>query len=280
MRSFELPGGQTERMASTKDELRRQRLREYDSALTEARSAVAVLLRFVIGREARDSDGLLEEAFADSPLTDGDQRPVLPAAVWVTMRQGDADATVDMLIRLSGKNFVLGAHEELDAGYRLTTVEERQPLPDLELLASQLAVFLRIPEDVVNVIAGWGPDDPRTAAEIDSLLEQRFGPVHTAVDRIPDRAVAPASPPLRATAMVPEAGGTAADRQAADRPGTGGAADTPGDRATVPPSGADGSLTMSSAEFTALLHLTPQQGAILQTLVRQTAIVIGHQPID
>jgi hypothetical protein len=35
--------------------------------------------------------------------------------------------------------------------------------------------MLGIPDDVLRVVAGWGPDDPRTRAEVDVLLDSRFG---------------------------------------------------------------------------------------------------------
>jgi hypothetical protein len=259
---------------TTKDEQRRQRVRDYDAALSDARSTVAVLVQFVTGREARGGDSLLEEAFAaTSPAAEHGTAAApsaLPAAVWVTMRQADVDATMDMLMRLSGKEFVLGAHEELDAGYRLTTVEERRPLPDLALLIDQLATFLRIPADVIGVIAGWGPSDPRTTAEIDALLEQRFGSVATAMAAgraagAPTRAADPDSDPD-------------SDPHSASDSGAGRGFDACYS-AAEPPDGADraeGVLTLTSAEFVALLHLTPQQGSTLQTLVRQAAIVIGR----
>ncbi len=112
-------------------------------------------------------------------------------------------------------------------------------MPDLPLLQRQLAELLRIPYDVVAAITGWGPDDPRTAAEVDSLLAQRFG----AGSRVDSLAAVPT--PI----------------QAATEP-------TPLD----PVAG----LLMSSNEFTALLHLTPEQAETLQMLVRQTRITISR----
>lgn len=160
---------------STKDELRRERLREYDAALAAARSPVAVLALFARGREARAGGELLEEAFAATAVDGVEVADLLPAAVWVALRQGDVEAAVELLMRMSRTEFVLASHEELDAGFRLTKVEERRALPDVELLLAQVAAFLRVPRDVVAIISGWGADDPRTAAEVDTLLEQRFG---------------------------------------------------------------------------------------------------------
>ncbi|MEO7260502.1 MAG: hypothetical protein ABI047_04480 [Jatrophihabitantaceae bacterium] len=223
-------------MASpTKDELRRERLREYDVALTAARSPVAVLALFARGREARAGGELLEEAFAATAVEGVEAADALPAAVWVALRQCDIDATIELLMRMSRTEFVLAAHEELNASYRLTKVEERRALPDVELLLGQLAAFLRIPRDVVAIISGWGAEDPRTAAEVETLLEQRFGSPSTsqpARDAVPSEVV-----------RAPDGGGGAG-------------------------------LRMSSAEFSALLNLAPEQRAVLCTLVRQTEITI------
>ena len=217
---------------ATKDELRRERLREYDAALTAARSPVAVLALFTAGREARSVGEPLEEAFAATAVDGVEAADALPAAVWVALRQADIDATLELLMRMSRTEFVLAAHEELDARYRLTKVEERRPLPDVELLIAQLAAFLHIPRDVVAIISGWGAEDPRTAAEIETLLEQRFG-----------------SP----SGNQPASGAVGS--------GTG----------RAPAAG----LRMSSAEFSALLNLAPEQRAVLGTLVRQTEITIA-----
>jgi hypothetical protein len=244
MRAFVGRGWQTVVMPqTTRDELRRQRLREYDAVLTAARSSVAVLMQFVNGREARAGGDLLEEAFAATSVDGVNDADLFPPAVWVALRQRDVDATVDTLVRLSRKEFVVGAHEELDAGYRLTIVEERRALPDVELLQAQVARFLHIPCDVVAIIASWGADDPRTAAEVESLLEQRFGSV---------------------------ASGAAESAAERDATGEGWAME-----ADFAPKRTGGGLTLSSAEFIALLNLTPEQGAVLKTLVRQTVITIG-----
>jgi hypothetical protein len=233
-----------------KDELRRERLREYDAALTAARSPVAVLALFAAGREARATGGLLEEGFAATTVDGVEPADALPAAVWVALRQGDIEATLELLMRMSRTEFVLAAHEELDARYRLTKVEERRPLPDVELLIGQLAAFLHIPRDVVSIISGWGAEDPRTAAEVDTLLEQRFG--SSAADH-------------------PRQGGA----PSADRGPAG--VQLAGQPAGAQPAGAKlagAGLRMSSAEFGALLNLTPAQRAVLGTLVRQTDITI------
>jgi hypothetical protein len=223
---------------ATKDELRRERLREYDAALTAARAPIAVLTLFVAGREARAAGELLEETFAATSVDGVEPADLLPAAVWVALRQGDIDATLELLLRMSRTEFVLAAHEELDARYRLTKVEERRPLPDVELLVAQLAAFLHVPRDVVAIISGWGADDPRTAAEIETLLEQRFGSPST--------------------------------QQPGSRTGSPGRAPAPGGPAGT-------GLRMSSAEFSALLNLAPEQRAVLHSLVRQTEITIAAE---
>jgi hypothetical protein len=143
-------------------------------------------------------------------------------------------------VRTSSTELVLAAHEQLDAGYRLTSVEERRALPDVGRLEAQVASFLRIPYDVVAMITSWGPDDPRTAVEIDALVEQRFG------------SPARLAKPFRGH-REPSAGTTA--QASSSGPGI--------------------SLSMSSEEFTALLNLTPEQRAVLTTLVRQATITIG-----
>ena len=219
----------------TKDELRRDRLREYDAVLTAARAPLAVLALFARGREARADGQLLEEAFAATEVAGVEVAGALPAAVWVALRRDDLDAALDLLLRTSRAEFVLASHEELDAGYRLTKVEERRPLPDLDLLVAQLAAFLTVPRDVVAIISGWGVDDPRTIAEVDTLLEQRYGP--------------------------PTAGRAATAFGDATAPDAG-------------PGHAPSGLRLSSAEFGALLSLAPEQRAVLATLVRQAAITI------
>jgi hypothetical protein len=221
-----------------KEQRRRERLREYEAELVSARSALEVLALFVHAREARSRGESLEEAFAATPVGDTDANPPFPAAVWVTLRQGDIDVTMHLLVEQSSTDFVIAAHEQLDVGYRLTTVEENRALPDVARLQAQLASFLHVPADVVAVIASWGPDDPRTSAEIDALLEQRFGTATIRATWPPARPEQASTPP----APAPD-------------PGTG--------------------LTMSADEFGALLNLSPDQHNVLATLVRQTAIVIN-----
>ena len=89
-----------------------------------------------------------------------------------------------------------------------------------------------MPPDVVAIAAGWGPDDLRAEAEIQTLLDQRFGPPRCA------------DPTQAATAQAATAHGHGRE------------------------------LRMSSTEFAALLNLTPEQGGVLDTLVRQTDLLI------
>lgn len=228
-----------------KEQRRRERLREYEAELVAARSALEVLALFVHSRESRSHGESLEEAFAATSSNEADADSPFPASVWVALRQDDIDVTLHLLVELSSTDFVIAAHEQLDAGYRLTTVEENRALPDIERLQAQLASFLHVPADVVAVIASWGPDDPRTAAEIEALLDQRFG---AETDR---------TPPLPRIRDL-------AEQRASTRP-------APPDSSAHP----SARLTMSADEFGALLNLSPDQHNVLATLVRQTAIVIN-----
>jgi hypothetical protein len=208
---------------------------EYETKLTAARAPVAVMELFAQSREsrARVGDPPLEVAFAATGVDGGEP---LPAAVWVALRQGEVEASVDALLRTSRTAFVVGEHEELDANYRLTTIEERRTLPDVDLLETQLATFLQIPRDVIAMIAEWGPDDPRTAKEIEALLDGRFG-----------APVAPVAPVVPAVLAGPSV--------------------------AAPPTQPH-RLEMSADELTAMLQLTPEQGRLLRTLVRQADVTI------
>jgi hypothetical protein len=193
-----------------------RRLAEYQAALDAARAPVAVLQLLAQGREARAQPGHepLEVVFAATRVNDEE---ALPAAVWVALRHGDVDASLAALLGASRTEFVVGEHEELDATYRLRTVEERRVLPDVGVLQMQIAAMLDIPWDVVTMLCEWGPHDPRTQKEIDALLDGR----------------------------LPGA--------AASRPGR---------------------LRMTADELAALLQLTPEQGKLLATLVRQADVTI------
>jgi hypothetical protein len=232
---------------ATKERARRERLREYEATLAAARPPIQVLVSLATAREARAAGEALEELFAATVVEGVDDEHRLPAAVWVALRQGDVDATMDALARVSRHEFVIAAHEALDAGYRLTTVEERRAVPDVEHLEMHVAEFLQVPRDVIAIIAGWGPDDPRTAAEIERLLNQRFGP---------------------ATGDGPEPG-AALD----GRPPVTGPIEQP-TPAPPPVTRPRAGLVMSSAEVTAMLNLTPEQREVLGVLVRQADITI------
>src|SRR6266496_4506276 len=122
--------------------------------------SLAVLELFAQARQARVRPGEppLEVAFAATEVDGGG----LPAAVWVALRQGEVEASTAALLGASRTEFVVGEHEELDASYRLTTIEERRVLPDVGVLQLQVAALLQIPWDVVAMLCEWGPDDPRT----------------------------------------------------------------------------------------------------------------------
>lgn len=203
---------------ATKEQQSRDRMREYAARVEAARAPVAVLARFAQAREARGAGGALEVEFASTPVGDG---PSLPAAVWVALRQDDVDAVTDLLTEHATEQFLIAEHEQLDASYRITTVTESRGLPDVERLTAQLAAFLDVPRDVVAIVCDWGADDPRTEAEIERLIDQRYA--------------AGAAPVGRPTAA----------------------------------------LVMSSSEFAAVLSLTPDQAAVLATLVRQADITVA-----
>lgn len=158
---------------TSKDDQRRERLREFDTLIARAGAAVSTLALIVQGREARAAAGEapLEVTFA-LPNTDG---PSLPAGLWVALRRGDVDTALDLLARVSDTDFVVGERAEMGSGYRLETVAEKRAMPDVERLEARLACVLGIPRDVVEVLAEWGPDDPRTREEVDALLDSRFG---------------------------------------------------------------------------------------------------------
>lgn len=150
-----------------------RRVAEYEAALAAARTPTAVLQLLAQGRETRTQpdEEPLEVAFARTQVDGADG---LPAAVWVALRHGDTDASLTALLGASRTEFVVGEHEELDASYRLRTVEERRVLPDVGVLQMQMAAMLDIPWDVIVMLCEWGPDDPRTQKEIDALLDGRL----------------------------------------------------------------------------------------------------------
>lgn len=178
------------------------RLAEYQAALDAARMPVAVLQLLAEGREQRTRPGEepLEVAFARTRVNEEDG---LPAAVWVALRHGNVDASLAALLGASRTEFVVGEHEELDATYRLRTIEERRVLPDVGVLQMQMAALLDIPWDIVTMLCEWGPDDPRTQKEIDTLLDGRMG-------------AATASAPSGAPTGAPAGGQSGALRMSAD----------------------------------------------------------------
>jgi hypothetical protein len=163
-------------MTATKDDLRRARLREFDGLMARAGTAVTALALLVQGREARASadDAPLEMTFAG--VDTGSDKPPLPAGLWVALRRGDTLMALDLLVAASDITFVVGEREEVGSGYRLETVEETRTLPDVVRLEAQLAAVLEIPLDVLALITAWGADDPRTATEVNALLDARFSP--------------------------------------------------------------------------------------------------------
>jgi hypothetical protein len=158
-----------------KDHSRADRVREYAALVEAAGLAVAAMALLVRGREARAWTAAEppEVVFAATTV---DER-ALPAGVWVALRRGDAAGALETMTAVSQTTFLVSAHEEMGEGYRLHTVEETRPLPEVSLLLAQLAAMLGIPPDVLAVVAEWGADDPRTQTEIDELLDRRFGAV-------------------------------------------------------------------------------------------------------
>jgi hypothetical protein len=197
----------------TKDHLRATRLREFDLALARARQSVQVMGLIVRGRESRPQHADVgpdaaphaapEAVFA---ATKGDDRPALPAGIWVALRRDDTDAAMDALRAVSPKPFLVSEHEEMGPGFRLQLVEEKRELPDADRLRAQLAAVLDIPADVVAILEDWGADDPRTEAEIDTLLDNRFGPIGAPAPAKTE----PAAPRRRSEALEMSVADTAA----------------------------------------------------------------------
>lgn len=225
-----------------KEQQRRDRLRDYEARLDAARDSVAVVAEFARARESRAAGHPLEAEFAATHV-DGHAEP-LPAAVWVGLRQADLDVVLDILVQAATEQFVVAEHEQLDSGYRLTAVPECRGVPDVDRLLTQVAEFLRLPRDVLTVVASWGADDPRTHAEIEHLLGLRYGPP-----------APPASTPMpgRTTPLpVPR-------------------------KASVGPSAR---LRLSCAEFAAVLALTPEQHDVFAVLTREADILISADADD
>ena len=156
-----------------KQHSRSDRLREYASTVELAAVPVATMGVLVRAREARPWSPAQppEVVFAQTAV----EERSLPAAVWVALRRDDAEGAVEAMIAASQTTFLVESREEMGEGYRLQTVEETRPLPEVELLLAQLAAMLDIPTDVLAILAEWGPEDPRTEREIADLLDRRLG---------------------------------------------------------------------------------------------------------
>lgn len=213
---------------------RAERLREYEAALEQAGAQVAALGVLVRAREARPSDRPLEVDFAASEV-DG---RALPAGVWVALRGDGVESALSAMLEASQREFVVEQRETVGEGFRLETVEDTRPLPEVDLLVAQLALMLDVPHDVLTVLAGWGADDPRTASEVERLLTSRYGPSEQQVPTVPAPAPAPAAAPAAPTPVTTRA------------------------------------LTLTVEDAAEVLQLTDTQRTALNTLVRHTAVTV------
>lgn len=221
-----------------KQHSRADRLREYAATVEVAALPVAAMGVLVRAREARAwTDELPPEVvFAATTVDDR----ALPASVWVALRREDVDGAVEAMIGASQTTFLVESREEMGEGYRLQTVEETRPLPEVDLLLAQLAAMVDIPIDVLAMLAEWGAEDPRTASEIAELLDRRLGRDDTG-----GPAAVPA--PVVAAPALPVA------------------------RHAVPD---DGGLVMSVADAVAVLRLSEEQARALATLVRRVPVTL------
>jgi hypothetical protein len=187
----------------SKQHSRADRLREHAAAVDTATMAVAAMGPLVRAREARawERPEPPEVVFASTSVEDR----ALPAAVWVALRRDDVAGAVEAMTSASQTKFLISAREEMGEGYKLQTVEETRPLPEVPLLLAQLAAMLDIPVDVLGILAEWGADDPRTQSEIDDLLDRRFGPPDDAGPGPAAADAAPAAPASGLTMTVGEA---------------------------------------------------------------------------
>lgn len=158
---------------SARQHSRADRLREYAAIVELAAVPVAAMSQLVRAREERgwSAEQPPEVVFSH---TEVDGR-ALPASVWVALRRDDVSGAVEAMTGASQTTFLVESREEMGEGYRLQTVEETRPLPEIELLLAQLAAMLDIPVDVLGMLAEWGPEDPRTEIEINDLLDRRLG---------------------------------------------------------------------------------------------------------
>lgn len=227
--------GQTRGMrTSSREHARAERLREHAAEVDRARRVAGVMGLLVRGREARSPGGAvpLEAEFAQLDI-DG---RALPGAVWVALRRDDVEAAVEAMTAASETRFLVEEREVIGTGYRLQSVEDTLPLPECELLISQVGRALGVPFDVLSVIAEWGADDPRAVSEIEGLLNCRFGP--------PDRAE-PGLPPA-----------------------------APADGVAAPADPA-GSLRMTVAEMAEVLRLDADQARALAVLARNATVTVA-----
>jgi hypothetical protein len=174
---------------------RSDRLKEYASTVDLAAGPVATMGVLVRAREARPWTPAQppEVVFAQTAV----EERSLPASVWVALRRDDVDGAVEAMTGASRTTFLVEAREEMGEGYRLQTVEETRPLPEVELLLAQLGAMLDIPTDVLAILSEWGPEDPRTEREIADLLDRRLG--SSAQQHTPPRQVG--SPPTEGLTM-------------------------------------------------------------------------------
>lgn len=217
-----------------------ERLREHAAAVAAAGEKVAAMGVLVLAREARPATPgkPLELEFAATEL-DG---RALPAGVWVALRRGGVEAALDAMSSVSQTHFLIEEREEIGEGYRLQTVEETRPLPEVDLLLAQLGLMLGIPVDVLSVLAEWGAGDPRLEAEIDELLTSRFG----AASELTHVSQPPSATPL------PE----------------------PDDETPAESRPELGRLTMTVAQTAAVLRLDEHQARTLTTLVECAAVTL------
>lgn len=137
--------------------------------LTDAAARVAAVLAGVV--RAREERGWTEP---EPPEVRFAVEGPLPAAVWIALRREDTVMVLDALAAASETQFVVDRHEQLGEGFKLETVEETRPVPDVAPLVAQLGTMLDIPTDVLTMLGQWGMDDPRTAGEINALFDSRF----------------------------------------------------------------------------------------------------------
>jgi hypothetical protein len=160
--------------SASQEQSRSERLREYDKAIAQASQVVAVMGAVVRAREGRGWHQAEPPEVAFAAQTDEDGR-ALPAAVLVALRRDDTATVLDALTEASDETFLIARREEMGEGYRLQAVEETRTLPDIDLMLTQLSAVLDIPADVLGVLGQWGVDDPRTAGEVNALLDSRLG---------------------------------------------------------------------------------------------------------